>query len=327
MRTFRYIAGLLLLTIISSLSAEAGVTIRSSIDSVTVEMGDRAMMHVEIITDANEAGVVVGLPQKGSEHQGVEFLEITADSTRAQDGSTLATYDILFQAFEPKLVTMPRIGYAVGTDTTYADIMTLNVRPVDLDTLTTINPVEGSVSIEPKWYDVFPDWMADYWYWILLGIFVAALGVVVFMLYRKNGKTLLPRKKIIPPYEQAVMDLEQLRQSNLIEKGHIKEYYTRLTDILRRYLSARFGIYAPEMTSSQTLQEISRHPEASQAQTDLKQLFRVADFVKFAKVLPPPDDNIRSFNLVREFVEETKPADVTDDKSEADDEAEENINQ
>ncbi|MDE7125872.1 MAG: hypothetical protein K2O12_05275, partial [Muribaculaceae bacterium] len=67
----------------------------------------------------------------------------------------------------------------------------------------------------------------------------------------------------------------------------------------------------------QTLQAIAAHPEASQARTSLKELFKVADFVKFAKVLPPPDDNIRSFNLVREFVEETKPAEDNVDNDSA----------
>lgn len=312
MKFAKYISIVALTVTSVAFSAKADVTVRSSIDSVTVEMGDRAMMHVEIISDKGDGGSVTGIPEKGTEHEGVEFLEINKENTDMPDGMILQKYDILFQAFEPRLVTMPRIGYAIGTDTTYSDILTLNVRPVELDSLTTINPVEGTVSLESKWFDIFPDWMLDYWYWIILGLLVAGLGVAVYFLYKKNGKTLLPHKKIIPPYEQAIIDLDALKSSNLIEKGHIKEYYTRLTDILRRYLSSRFGIYAPEMTSTQTITAISEHPEASKAKSDLKQLFRVADFVKFAKVLPLPDDNIRSYNVVREFVEETRP--VEDDK-------------
>ena len=128
---------------------------------------------------------------------------------------------------------------------------------------------------------------------------------------------MLPRKKVVPPYEQAIINLEKLRNSNLIERGHIKEYYTRLIDILREYLMGRYTIYAMEMTSSQILDAIKQHPEASQAKSDLRQLFRVADFVKFAKVLPPQDDNIRSFNVVKQFVEETRPA-IPEEISETD---------
>ncbi len=315
MKKFKYIYALTLMLTAAVTCSAARPVVRAAIDSVTVEMGDRTIMHAEVIVPKNATGSIVGVPEKGSEHEGVEFLEINADRTDAPDGvSEVYSYEILLQAFEPRLVTMPRIGYAEGTDTTFAEVVSLNVRPVELDSLTTINPVEGTVSIPGRWYDIFPNWMLDYWYWIVLGILIAGLGTAIYLLYKKNGKTLLPRKKVIPPYEQAMMDLQHLRDSNLIEKGHIKEYYTRLTDILRRYLSARFGIYAPEMTSSQTVKAVSEHPEASQATTDLRQLFRVADFVKFAKVLPPPDDNIRSFNLVKAFVEETRPAQTEEDE-------------
>lgn len=300
------------------IAASAEVSVRTTLDSVTVEMGDRTMIHVEILNDG-EQGQVVGIPQQGQEIQGVEFLEITNTESDLGNGRRQLQYDILLQAFEPQMVTMPRIGYAVGVDTTFAEILTLNVRPVALDSLTTINPIPDNftVSIESKWYDFVPDWLADFWYWIILGILVIALGVTVFILYKKNGKTLFPRKKVVPPYEQAIINLEKLRNSNLIERGHIKEYYTRLIDILREYLMGRYTIYAMEMTSSQILDAIKQHPEASQAKSDLRQLFRVADFVKFAKVLPPQDDNIRSFNVVKQFVEETRPA-IPEEISETD---------
>lgn len=297
-------------------SATAEVIVHSTVDSVTVEMGDRTMMRVEVLTDG-EDGAVVGIPQKGQEVQGVEFLEITSDRADLGNGRTQLSYEILMQAFEPQLVTLPRIGYAVGTDTTFSDVLTLNVRPVDLDTLTTINKIEGTVSVKSKWYDAMPDWLADYWLWILIAIILIAAGCGIFYLYKKNGKTLIPRRKPVPPYEKAIQELERLRQANLPQKGHVKEYYTRLIDILREYLMKRYGIYALEMTSTQILASIKEHPEASQARAELRQLFQVADFVKFAKVLPPPDDNVRSFNVVKEFIEETKPVEPENDDDES----------
>lgn len=299
-------------------TSDAEVIVHARLDSVTVEMGDRTMMHVEVLHDG-EQGTVVGLPSKGQEVQGVEFLEITPDKADLGNGRQQLSYEILLQAFEPQLVTLPKIGYAVGTDTTYSDALTLNVRPVDLDTLTTINKVEGTVSVESKWYDVMPDWLADYWLWIILALLLIGLGVVVYFLYKKNGKTLLPRKKPVPPYEKAMLELERLRQANLPEKGHVKEYYTRLIDILREYLMKRYGIFALEMTSSQILQAIKEHPEAAQAKAELSQLFRVADFVKFAKVQPMPDDNVRSFNVVKEFIEETKPVEQPEEQEQSSD--------
>ena len=41
----------------------------------------------------------------------------------------------------------------------------------------------------------------------------------------------------------------------------------------------------------------------------MKQILEITDFVKFAKVRPLPEDNIKAFNWASQFVEDTKPVD------------------
>lgn len=50
------------------------------------------------------------------------------------------------------------------------------------------------------------------------------------------------------------------------------------------------------------------NPETRGDQPRIRQILEIADFVKFAKVRPMPDDNIKSFNTVEQFVESTRPA-------------------
>ena len=88
----------------------------------------------------------------------------------------------------------------------------------------------------------------------------------------------------------------------------LQEFYTRLTEILRTYLDKRFGINAMEMTSSQIMQHVERHDLTRPSSALMKQILEMADFVKFAKVRPLPDDNVKSFNMATRFVEDTKPA-------------------
>jgi hypothetical protein len=40
----------------------------------------------------------------------------------------------------------------------------------------------------------------------------------------------------------------------------------------------------------------------------MQKVVEIADFVKFAKVRPLPDDNVRAWQNALQFVEETKPA-------------------
>lgn len=287
----------------AAMAAPATTSLKAAIDSAAIEQGDRTVIHLQLIKDRTSRGDVM-LPQENKEFHGVEVVETTSDTGVVDDRRMQINYNILIQAFDPGLVTIPPFAFADGADTTFSDILTLKVLPVDLDTLTTINPMEGVVTVKSRWYDVIPDW----WYWVVIAIAVLALGAGIYMLYRKNGKTLLPAKKQLPPYEVAISRLNDLKQRRLAENGHEKEYYTELTDILRQYLEKRFGIFAMEMTSSQILDALRHHDETRMSSALMKQVLEIADFVKFAKVRPLPDDNVKSFNSAMQFVEDTKPA-------------------
>ncbi len=58
-----------------------------------------------------------------------------------------------------------------------------------------------------------------------------------------------------PAHVIALRDLERLMSEKLWEKGEIKAYYTRLTEILRQYLENRFSVYSLEMTTDETLDD------------------------------------------------------------------------
>jgi hypothetical protein len=108
--------------------------------------------------------------------------------------------------------------------------------------------------------------------------------------------------------------LNKLRERHLPENGKDKEYYTSLVDILRQYLQRRFSINAMEMSSTQILASLRSNPETRDNQPRIKQILEIADFVKFAKVRPLPDDNVKSYNIVVNFVETTKPVPEPDEK-------------
>ena len=127
--------------------------------------------------------------------------------------------------------------------------------------------------------------------------------------YKKVGH-ILPQKPVPTPYEEAMTALRQLKAKGLWEQGLEKEYYTELTEILRHYLYRRFGINALEMTSRQILHCLSGNPETKDKRAYFRKILDMADFVKFAKVRPLPDDNVASYDNAVRFVEETKPVPV-----------------
>ena len=76
------------------------------------------------------------------------------------------------------------------------------------------------------------------------------------MLYKflKNKKRKPTQEEIIrsiPPKEYALKQLDELTALNLIEKGYIKEYYDKLSDIIRFYISRTYNVDSMEKTTSE----------------------------------------------------------------------------
>lgn len=285
-------------------------SVHASVDSAVLTMGDRTMLRVEIVKTGHE-GALVDLPKaepgKVLSYGGVEVRDMTVDSTSLPNGRTQLNYNFLIQPFDPGTLQLPPFKYAVGTDTFASEPVSMKVNepqmPQEMRDSLWINPMAGTVSIPGRWYDFIPSW----WYWVLISAALIALAVVVWQLYRKNGPTLLPKRRIIPPYEVAMRRLGKLKSRRLAESGNEKEYYTELTDILRQYLGGRFGIFALEMSSTQILEDMSNNKLTKDYTSLIRPLLETADFVKFAKVRPTPDENVRSFSIVETFVNETKP--------------------
>lgn len=301
MKIIRNTALALALAATAAMPAAAQVKITASIDSTVVEMGSRATITLDVV-DQSHKGAVVDLPENGTEADAFDFIEVKCDTTKAG-----YKFDLLVQAWYPGVLTFAPFRYALDGDTAESDLLTLKVLPVPIDSNQTLNPMEGVVNPPRAWYDYIPEWLP----WLLLGVLVAALigvGVYLYMLYRKTGTIIVHRPKPIDPYAEAMAALGRLRTRRLAENGKEKEYYTTLIDILRRYLDLRFGINAMEMSSTQILASLRNNPETRGDQPRIRQILEIADFVKFAKVRPMPDDNIKSFNTVEQFVESTRPA-------------------
>lgn len=289
----------------------APTVVNATADSTTVPMAQRTNIKVEVVKNGH-AGAFVNLPHE--EISGAEIREITVDSANLGNNRIQLTYNFLIQPFEPGVVNVPEFKYVVEGDTFRSAPLSIKVlepeMPKEMRDSLLLNANEGTKSVPGRWYDFIPSW----WYWVVLAILFVALVALVVMLYRKNGPTLLPRKKVIPPHILAFRQLEELKQKKLSETGHEKEYYTILTDILRQYLEGRFRIYAREMSTTQIMDAVKTNDEINKYGESLWPVLETADFVKFAKVKPLIDENIRSFSTIKEFVQDTKPVEVPEEE-------------
>jgi hypothetical protein len=144
-----------------------------------------------------------------------------------------------------------------------------------------------------------------WWVWVVSAACIMTAGGGWFYLRRKRAAELIRILK--PAHEIAYARLQALVKDNLINAGRIKEFYERISDILRHYIEHRFDLRAPERTTEEFLIEIQSTHVLSQSNKDaLGEFLQHCDLVKFAKHRPTREQIQRTFDLAKNFIEKTK---------------------
>ena len=279
-----------------------------SIDSAAILIGEQTVLHLTVTTD-NGKNVIVPIPND-TLMTGVEVLNIAkADTTVIDNNRLLIKQDILVTSFDSSLYLLPPFKVIDQTDTIYSNQVALKVStiPVNIDKPDEFNDIKDT------WDPPFV--LADYYLLIYRVLFACFLICLIgYILKRlRNRQSIIPFKKQepkLPPFEMAMKELDEIKQQKLWQQGRNKEYYTLLTDTLRKYMVNRFGINAMEMTSGEILELIRLESEANSSYNSLKQILELADFVKFAKLHPLPDENELSLMNAYLFVNQTKVVEV-----------------
>lgn len=164
-------------------------------------------------------------------------------------------------------------------------------------------------------YDIIPPYEApitlkEVLPWLLIAVLAVALiwFIIIFLKkLRKKEKVVQTPKIIEPAHIVAFRELEMLKVDSLKEKGEYKQYFTRLTEILRLYLENRYGILSLELTTTETLQELLKKGfKKGHSYERLRSVLTTADLVKFAKYIPVAEDYDGNFDNSWKFVDETK---------------------
>ena len=106
-------------------------------------------------------------------------------------------------------------------------------------------------------------------------------------------------------------EIEQIKADKMQNSEDPKEYYTRLTDTLRKYIEDRYGFNAMEMTSGEIIERLERALSddiqvADGMKRELRQLFNTADLVKFAKYSTMINENDANLVSAIDFINQTK---------------------
>ncbi|MBQ6166784.1 MAG: cell wall anchor protein [Muribaculaceae bacterium] len=304
-------ATLLLATMTAALGGN--VTFKAKLDSATLLMGKTTTLHLEITQDKQARGFFPN-EQADTLSAMVEIAGRPAADTIDLDNNRIQiNRDLIIQSFDSGLWVIKPIPYVINGDTAFCNQLTLKVLPVDVSKMKDIHDIKP---VEEVPFNLL-DWLPDYWWAWLLALLLIGAGIWAYRKYYKKGiNPLKPSKKRLPPYEEAMINLQNLKAAQLWQRGQEKEYFTGLTDILRVYIDRRFHINAVEMTSSQIIDTLKKNDETKAVNEQLEMILEFADIVKFANARPLADDNEVAYQRAVNFVEATRPVEQLEKKEE-----------
>lgn len=304
MRTIRPLFLFIVAIFLAQNSFSQEVTVKSSIDSTLILIGKQSHLTLEVAQPKN---AIVRFPMIADTLvSGIDVVARTKpDTTDLGQGRIQVRQIYTITSFDTALYYIPPYDFINGSDTIKSSPMSFKVITYSIDTTR-----QSIYDIKPIVSPPF-DW-ASFWKMVLLiALILIILGFAGYYIWKHVLKKPIPfikvAERILTPYEAALEALNTISSKKMWQQGREKEYYTQLTDVLRKYIEGRFNVQALEMTSSDLLDETKYfQSEYPAAYDSLKKVLQISDLVKFAKWHPLPEENDLSLNLCYLFVNQTK---------------------
>lgn len=281
-----------------------------------IKIGEQIQYKVSVETPADTP---VSFPE-GQTFAPLEMVKTRAADTLRDGGKYRLVKEYYLTQFDEGKYTIPSQKIRINNKDYFTDSLLVEVHTVAIDTLKQplydIKPIQ-----EVKKPFTSYGWILTIIAAVLLLLIVA---FVYFVFIRKKKFPFLQTQKKLPPFDRAIQDLKELQNSKYLIQSQHKEYYTRLTDIVKAYLEEEVHILAKESTTDELLTKINLLQEKGKLNlnretiTNLKRVLQTADLVKFAKNKPSDDNAEYDRETIENVVIKTKeaiPLEPTDEQA------------
>jgi hypothetical protein len=294
-------AFLYLLFVQSSFAQSISATLK--VDSTHILIGD----HLNVtLTLKHSRGLQITMPATGDTLGNMDVINVKSDTGNAGNELLISrTYTV--SAFDSGTYhagpVMVFLKYATGDlDTLYSNQLPIQVTTVPVDTTKAIKPIKAPLEVPYSWKEFIPYMAAG----ALLLLSIAVIIILWLKFRKKKPVPVVKPKPKEPAHIWARAELKKLEEEKLWQKDEVKLYYSKLTDILRQYLEYRYNWQALESTTEEIEVDLPRYNLKEKAKDNLLEILRTADLVKFAKLLPLPDVNIRMMDSAYKFIDFTE---------------------
>ncbi len=257
--------------------------VTSSIDSTSIKIGEQITYNIQVEADTTD---FVVFPE-GQTFMPLEVIESYKVDTIINDRRMNLIKKYGLTQFDSGVFTIPRQKVVVANKILFTDSLKVEVNNIEIDTtkqgLFDIKPLSKVDKSPSKW-----------WKYLLITLFV--FGVLTFLLYwfiwRKKPLSEEEQIALLRPYERAKLALKKLEESDFLKNEALKDYYSELTLIIRKYLDEKVYDHSLESTTEELIDRLSLLKEGNQIDINketiknIESILKRADLVKFAKATP-----------------------------------------
>lgn len=270
-----------LIFILSSLFSLAQV--QSSIDRDSIKIGEQITYTIQVQADTTK---LVIFPEKATFNP-LEVIESFEIDTVKQESKYNLIKEYALTQFDSGNYTIPRQKIVIGDHSFFTDSLKVMVNNIVVDTTK-----QGLYDIKP--FAKVKKSVYDWWKYVLYILLI--FGFIGFLIYwfiwRKKPLTEEDKIALLPPYDRAKLALKKLEESNYLNSETLKDYYSELTLIIRKYIDEKVYDRALESTTDELIERLLLLKEGNQLDLDektiknIQDILKRADLVKFAKANP-----------------------------------------
>jgi len=266
-----------ILLFISTISFAQKPMVKAEIDTTNIRIGEQFQLKISV--DETQNVIIPKIQLKG--------LEVI-DSTRIDTIKNSLIRRYILTGFDSGAFYIPQQQIFVKNQAFLTDSLLINIATIAIDTTKLKKFPIKSIKKEPYTFDDF----RIYIYLILAILAIIGFWIYWFVIRKRKESEDAPTYRTLPPFEEAILRLNELDEKLLWQNNKIKEYYSELTEIVRGYIERELKVPALENTTDEVLAMIKDFKNLDSIETSketikkLKDLLREADLVKFAKSKP-----------------------------------------
>jgi hypothetical protein len=301
---------------IDKLFERGPLTVHVRLDKEKITIAETVLLQFEAAVDPKYE---LQMPQVGAQLQNFGILDWDNLGDRLDENNNIvSTYQYRLEPFLSGNYQIPAFTFEFTDANSLAEKKyTLATEPIDIEVTSLLGEDRENLVIADIEDVVDMSKPPSYRPLWTFGGCAGIAAVLICWLYLRRRRVHELVRIFKSAHEIAYARLKALVKDDPVAAGKIKEFYERISDILRHYIEHRFDMRAPERTTEEFLAELAVDDVLGETDKKMLEEFLThCDLVKFAKHDPTHEQIQRTFDLVRDFIEKTKSdeqkIDVTD---------------